>query len=103
MVRAAQNVTFLIWCSVFLTRAVLEEDAIEPELPSQRQVTRLSLAQLEELALQRNPTLAVASRRIEALQGAYLQAGLYPNPTIGYQGDEIGDEGRAGQQGILVA
>jgi outer membrane protein, heavy metal efflux system len=74
-----------------------------PELPSQREVTRLSLAQLEELALQRNPTLALASRRIEALQGAYLQAGLYPNPTIGYQGDEIGDEGRAGQQGIMVA
>jgi outer membrane protein, heavy metal efflux system len=103
MVPAARNVIFLIWCSVVLTRAVLAEDAIEPELPSQRQATRLSLTQLEELALQRNPTLAVASRRIEALQGAYLQAGLYPNPTIGYQGDEIGDEGRAGQQGIMVA
>ena len=103
MVRAAQNVIFLIWCSVFLTRAVLAEDAIEPELPSQRQVTRLSLAQLEQMALQRHPTLAAASRRIEALQGAYLQAGLYPNPTIGYQGDEIGDEGRAGQQGILIS
>jgi outer membrane protein, heavy metal efflux system len=103
MVRAAQNVIILLWHSVVLTRAVLAMDAMVPEPPSHREAAPLNVARLQEMALQRNPTLAVASRRIEALQGVYLQAGLYPNPTFGYQGDEIGDEGRAGQQGVMVA
>ena len=44
----------------------------------------LSLADLEALALQNNPTLAQAQAAIEVEQGNYRQAGLYPNPQIGY-------------------
>ena len=44
----------------------------------------LSLADLEALALQNNPTLAQAQAGIEVEQGSYRQAGLYPNPQIGY-------------------
>jgi cobalt-zinc-cadmium efflux system outer membrane protein len=61
-----------------------------------------SLADLEELAFQRNPTLAIAAARIQAAQGQYRQKGLYPNPTIGYHATEIGNEGSAGQQGAFV-
>jgi len=59
----------------------------------------MSLDDLVELAEQKNPTLSQAVARVQALQGEAVQAGLYPNPRVGYQASEIGDEGRAGQQG----
>jgi outer membrane protein, heavy metal efflux system len=62
----------------------------------------LSLVQLEEMAEHCNPTLAQAEARVEAARGEWLQAGLYPNPRVGYRGTEIGDDGRAGQQGAFV-
>jgi len=49
-----------------------------------------------------NPTLAQAAARVQAARGQYLQVGLYPNPVIGYLGSEIGNEGRAGQQGGFI-
>jgi cobalt-zinc-cadmium efflux system outer membrane protein len=63
----------------------------------------MSLADLEKLALQRNPTLAQAAAQIQASQGKALEAGLYPNPTLNYLGDLIGVQGTAGefQGGIL--
>ncbi len=61
----------------------------------------LTMADIEGTALANNPTLSQAARRIEALQGKYLQVGLLPNPSIGYLGEEIGDTGTAGQQGIV--
>ena len=57
----------------------------------------LGLDDLEQIALQRNPTLAQAAARIEMSKGKALQAGLYPNPTIGYQGEQIGSRGTAGE------
>ena len=47
--------------------------------------------------------LAQAAAGVQAARGQYVQAGLYPNPVIGYQASEIGDEGRAGQQGAFVS
>jgi len=61
-----------------------------------------TLAELENLALRCNPTLAQAASRVAAARGRWVQAGLYPNPTAGYVGAEIGNEGRGGQQGGYV-
>jgi cobalt-zinc-cadmium efflux system outer membrane protein len=37
-------------------------------------------------------------------QGQFVQAGLYPNPTVGYMGNQINDgPGTAGQQGVFVS
>lgn len=58
----------------------------------------LSLADLEQLALQYNPTLAQAAAQIDASNSKALQAGLYPNPTIGYQAELIGVKNEAGQR-----
>jgi cobalt-zinc-cadmium efflux system outer membrane protein len=63
----------------------------------------LTLADLEEIAQRGNPTLVQATMAVQAAQGRYVQAGLYPNPVIGYRGDEMGNEGRSGQQGAFVA
>ncbi len=62
----------------------------------------MTLAELEAMAEQNNPTLTQAAARVQALRGEWLQSGLYPNPRAGYQASEIGDEGRAGQQGAFV-
>jgi cobalt-zinc-cadmium efflux system outer membrane protein len=57
----------------------------------------LGLADLEQIALQHNPTLTQAALQVEASRGKALQAGLYPNPTVGYQGELIGAAGTAGE------
>lgn len=63
----------------------------------------LTLESLEQIALQSNPTLAQAAARVEASRGKALQAGLYPNPTVGYQGEQIGTGGAAGElQGAFI-
>jgi len=61
----------------------------------------LRLEDLEQIALERNPTLVQARMVVRAAQGRYLQAGLYPNPAIGYAGGDMGLEGTAGQQGAV--
>lgn len=62
----------------------------------------IGLAALEQMALQCNPTLVQAGAKLEAARGRTLQAGLYPNPTVGYTSEEIGQRGTAGQQGLFV-
>ena len=65
--------------------------------------TALTLDSLEQLALQRNPTLAQAAAQIGVSQGRALGAGLYPNPSVGYVAEQIGAEGTAGElQGLFV-
>lgn len=50
------------------------------------------------LAVERNPRLGKATFAIDAAQGKYVQAGLYPNPVLAITGDELGD--RTGPGGI---
>jgi cobalt-zinc-cadmium efflux system outer membrane protein len=52
-----------------------------------------TLSDLEQIAFQRNPILAQAAAQIAASRGAALEAGLYPNPIIGYEGEQIGAAG----------
>ncbi|MGE0405370.1 MAG: TolC family protein [Candidatus Korobacteraceae bacterium] len=62
----------------------------------------LTLPAIEEIALKKNPTLTQASAEIRAARGRHTQAGLYPNPVIGYSGEEIRSSARGGQQGFFV-
>jgi outer membrane protein, heavy metal efflux system len=62
----------------------------------------MALAELEEMAVRCNPTVAQAANRVEAARGHCVQVGLYPNPVAGYIGAEIGNEGQGGQQGGFV-
>lgn len=65
----------------------------------------MSLADLEQLALQRNPTLVQAGANVETARGRELQSGLYPNPTVGYNAEQLGLRGKAAlgeQNGIFI-
>ncbi|MBY0524728.1 MAG: TolC family protein [Gemmataceae bacterium] len=57
----------------------------------------LTLGDLEAMALRGNPTLVQAAAQIDVSRAKALQAGLYPNPTIGYQAELIGVPGPAGK------
>ena len=68
------------------------------------QSTAISLDELEALAQANNPTLVQAAAQVEASRGAAYQAGLYPNPVVGYASDQIGINGTAGElQGAFVS
>jgi cobalt-zinc-cadmium efflux system outer membrane protein len=62
----------------------------------------MPLADFEALALRNHPALTRATARVRAMRGQWLQEGLYPNPRIGYEGAEIGNENSAGMQGGFV-
>ena len=62
----------------------------------------LTLELLEQMALGSNPAIAQSAARLRAVRGKWVQVGLKPNPTVGYLGSEIGNDGAAGQQGGFV-
>ena len=59
-------------------------NAENDSLPIQLPASGITLADLQVLAVENNPTLSQAQAAISAEQGFYRQAGLYPNPQIGY-------------------
>ena len=77
-------------------------------LPSQAQTPAsepktITLEELQQMALQNNPTFAQSAANIQAAEGRKQQAGLYPNPTVGYQGEQIrGGSFHGGEQGFFV-
>lgn len=63
----------------------------------------LTLADLEGIAFRNNPTLGTAAARLNVARGKRIQAGLYPNPVVGYHGVEMGLRGTSGQQGGFIS
>ncbi len=61
-----------------------------------------TLAQLQDMALGQNPVIQQARADVQSAYGQAIQAGLYPNPVLGYQGDQMAALDRSGQQGGFV-
>lgn len=59
-----------------------------------------SLKEFESIALAANPALAEINAQIEALKGKLTQVGLPPNPIVGINSEEIGEDGGAGRYGV---
>jgi cobalt-zinc-cadmium efflux system outer membrane protein len=64
----------------------------------------LTLAELEQRALAQYPAIAQAAAQVDAAKGRAVQAGMLPNPTVGYVGDEIsgGPVNRGGEHGFFI-
>jgi outer membrane protein, heavy metal efflux system len=63
----------------------------------------MSLVEAQQVAVQNNPTLRQADAEIRAAQARRKQAGLYPNPTVGYTADEVrGGSVGGGKQGFFL-
>src|SRR6266700_2316055 len=62
-----------------------------------------TLEELQQMASQNNPTFKQSAANIQAAEGRKKQSGLYPNPTVGYQGEQIrGGSFHGGEQGFFV-
>lgn len=92
-----------------MRRLVLFTVLILSTRPAQAQTppataTPITLEQLEQLALQNNPTGSAAAAAIDAARGRTRQAGAFPNPVVGYSGEEIktGHLDRRGEHGFFV-
>ncbi len=59
----------------------------------------LTMDDLIQTGLMNSPAVAQAGARVDALRGRWVQAGLPPNPTVGYVGTELGQDARGGQNG----
>jgi outer membrane protein, heavy metal efflux system len=91
----------LLGVSIFLLLAIAPGRA-QAQAPPPDQKT-ITLEDLQQMALQNNPTLAQATANIRAAEGRKQQSGLYPNPIVGYQGEQIrGGSFRGGEQGFFV-
>jgi outer membrane protein, heavy metal efflux system len=63
----------------------------------------ITLEELQQMALQNNPTFAQSAANIQAAEGRKKQSGLYPNPSVGYQGEQIrGGSFHGGEEGFFV-
>jgi cobalt-zinc-cadmium efflux system outer membrane protein len=63
----------------------------------------ITLEELQQIALQNNPTYRQSAANIQAAESRKKQSGLYPNPTVGYQGEQIrGGSFHGGEQGLFV-
>jgi cobalt-zinc-cadmium efflux system outer membrane protein len=59
----------------------------------------LTLSDLQRLGMSNSPLLRQAAANVEAARGAAIQAGAYPNPTVGYEQDTIYTAGSAAYVG----
>jgi cobalt-zinc-cadmium efflux system outer membrane protein len=63
----------------------------------------ITLEELQQMAVQNNPTFRQSAANIQAAEGRKKQSGLYPDPTAGYQGEQIrGGSFHGGEQGFFV-
>ena len=69
----------------------------------ERPTPSLTLADLEKLALANNPTLPAAAAQVIQQQGLTRQAGLYPNPTVGYVRTDPDQAGQSQTSGVFLS
>jgi len=86
-----------------------EMAAIKPEFPRMGRAQErargalITLEHVQKMANESNPTLRQAEAEIRATKARQQQAGLYPNPTVGYTGDEIrGGSVGGGKEGFFL-
>jgi cobalt-zinc-cadmium efflux system outer membrane protein len=74
---------------------------VPPPAPAGAPIT---LAELEQAALDRQPTLKAAAARVEAERARSRQAGAWPNPVIGFSAEELGspDGDPRGEYGVFA-
>ncbi|MBD3674520.1 MAG: TolC family protein [Planctomycetaceae bacterium] len=65
--------------------------------------SRVTLEELESLAMQHNPSIRQATAASHKASGLKTQVGLKPNPRLGYFGEEMGSDSSAGLQGAFVS
>lgn len=63
----------------------------------------IGLPELEQMAVDRHPSLAQFRSQVDAARGQRMQAGLPYNPTLQYQSDEIGNDDSTGIHSLQLS
>src|SRR5262245_5950053 len=84
--RAIRKDAVLLTLCAFLIIAPVSKRSVSA---SPQTEPALRLEDLERMALQNNPTVGQAEAAVRAAEGRRVQAGLMPNPIIGYLGEEL--------------
>lgn len=63
----------------------------------------LTLAELQAIAVANSPVIRLAAAEVDAARGLAIQAGLPPNPIVGYEGDSLGTALTAGYNGLFFS
>lgn len=71
--------------------------------PEAGEKTGLKLEELEQRAMVSNPSVRRLAALVGAARGNSLQVGLRPNPSVGYEGQQLGSGGLAEQHGVLFS
>ncbi|HEX7363408.1 MAG TPA: TolC family protein [Bryobacteraceae bacterium] len=91
--------TIAILLLPLIPSAILAQDLLQQAFKR----TPIPLGTFEQYALSSNPTLREANALVRESAGQARQAGLWPNPTVGYEGAEIrGGSFHGGEQGAFV-
>jgi cobalt-zinc-cadmium efflux system outer membrane protein len=77
-------------------------ELLDAPLPVMEDQGEFGLTHFEVMATSNSPALGQVEAALSALRGKWVQAGLPPNPTIGYMASDIGEDGGAGKQGGYV-
>ncbi len=87
----------------------MQVPVVKPEYPRMGRAQEnakgalVTLEHVQKIASESNPTLRQAETETRAAKARQQQAGLYPNPTVAYTGDEIrGGSVGGGKQGFFV-
>ncbi len=75
--------------------------SVNPSEPINDQ-TEWTIAALQAYAFDHSPTIQQAEAQMEAARGNMIQAGLHPNPLIGYEADTVRTLATKGYQGFQI-
>src|SRR5260370_18903909 len=103
-VKAGDEITAKVYAGDFTLHDV--EVVLKPKVTASPEPGKsgLRLEDFEKMALASHPTMAQVQANLRVAAGLTKQAGLYPNPTVGYYGDEIrGGFDRGGKQGGFIS
>ena len=90
--------------SIYLPREKTEENFSFSSSGQSQEMKgeKVSIRQLQDKALQNHPALKVANSQIDAERGVRRQNILRDNPILHYEAEEIGEDGKAGKQGVVI-
>ncbi len=64
--------------------------------------TEWTIAALQAYAFDHSPSIQQAEAQMEAARGTMIQAGLHPNPLVGYEADTVRTLATKGYQGVQI-
>jgi len=80
----------------------LRDSKTEPGAMPQSADSHIGLESLHQFAYSNHPSLRAAAANVESTRGLMIQAGLPPNPKVGYQADTVNTIYTQGYQGAYL-